>query len=496
MGRYLLAGILCLWCVHDGNAQSLDSLSWVPNGGQQGTEFLATVSGHADRWPVFFWTSHPGIEWLAMDTKGTVRVRIAPDVPLGTHYVRGFHEGAASPLRAFVVDELPEVVEVEPNDDVRAVSVPSSESFVFQGVLQKSGDVDHFAVQGVKGDRWRFRVDANRELRSPMDGCLELLDAGGNVVASNLDRFGLDPALEWTCPKDGRYVLRIFAFPAVPDSTIGYGGGEGFRYRVRCVRGTDTSWEWGIRRQAVLLREPNDVAAPIAWESLGVDDTRVRTSRYASPLVFWGAMEDRQDVDAILVTIPEPGHWTIRAIARELGTEMEPVIEVWDTSGKRLSADGESGEIRGPMLVDQFSQPGQYVVAIRDLNQGHGASVGYRLEMFDDVPRVIGKIARDVYVGQVGTSIPIEVNLERVRGFKDEVTVRCVGGDGFLASEAVVSKLGEDSANKVTLHVTVSKPCSIPLRIRVDSNGNESQGWGTNEMGSPDLWIIATEPKP
>ena len=201
---------------------------------RSGTAVTIELPGKFEKWPIAFWADPPQIQWSASETPGKIVATIPPDAKLGLHHVRLHSSESISPLLRFLVGDLPEVTEVEPNDSFSKPQVCDALPITINGVLQKSGDVDHYQFKGTRGQRFTATVDANRTLKSPMDACLELVDDRGNILAQNLDALGLDPRLQFVCPKDGIYVLRIYAFPETPDSTIGYAGGEKFLYRIRC----------------------------------------------------------------------------------------------------------------------------------------------------------------------------------------------------------------------------------------------------------------------
>jgi hypothetical protein len=75
-------------------------------------------------------------------------------------------------------------------------------------------------------------MEANRRLGSPMDGLLQVARTDGIVLAENDDVHGRDPQIVFQAPAAGTYVVRTFAFPATPDSKIGFSGGETFLYRL------------------------------------------------------------------------------------------------------------------------------------------------------------------------------------------------------------------------------------------------------------------------
>jgi hypothetical protein len=163
--------------------------------------------------------------------------------------------GMTSNAVPFAVDELPEVLESEPNDSLaqaNRVTVP----VVVNGRIQKSGDEDYFVFKAEEGQKLLMEVDARR-LDSPLDSVLTLFDAAGKKLAENDDpppamatpnpaasipllypdsEFQVDPRdalvthvadsrLVYTFAKTGDYVLRI---RDAQDK-----GGEEYAYRLK-----------------------------------------------------------------------------------------------------------------------------------------------------------------------------------------------------------------------------------------------------------------------
>lgn len=112
---------------------------------------------------------------------------------------------------AFVVTPDPVIAEQEPNDSPSAanrLSVPGG----VNGRIGKKRDLDHFVFRASKGHPVRFEVYARRfgtELTSRLDGVLDVLTPAGAVLATNDDANGKDPALVFTPPADGDYVVRV-----------------------------------------------------------------------------------------------------------------------------------------------------------------------------------------------------------------------------------------------------------------------------------------------
>src|SRR5262245_60300532 len=202
-----------------------------PAGAQRGTTVEVTAAGSFDPWPVEAWCSARGVTIQPGKTKGKLSVTVAPEAPLGTCWVRLHNADGASRLCPFVISALTEVLEKEPNDDPRKPQALPGDCVV-NGRLARSEDVDHFALPLRKGQTLVASLLSNRVLGSPMDGVLRVLAPDGFVVAENNDFHGLDPHVVVAVPRDGTYVVRLFAFPATPDASVRFAGGDSFLYRL------------------------------------------------------------------------------------------------------------------------------------------------------------------------------------------------------------------------------------------------------------------------
>ncbi len=157
----------------------------------------------------------------------------AGDTPLKARVAAGGkadHISNVAPLetlantRPFLVGDLPERLEAEPNDSAQQAN-PAAVGMVFNGRLEKEGDVDSFALNLAQGEAVSIEVLADRVLASPVDLTLLVVDEKGKQVAGNDDSglaYGLasrDPALHFAAPAAGRYsfLLRDVAGRGDPD---------------------------------------------------------------------------------------------------------------------------------------------------------------------------------------------------------------------------------------------------------------------------------------
>jgi hypothetical protein len=152
--------------------------------------------------------------------------------------------------RPFLVSDLPETLETEPNDSP-AQANPVTLPLVFNGRIEHPGDVDFFRITLAKGESIVVDVLAGRVLRSPVDLALSILAAGGKELAQNddspytfeatanrQDSLSGDPRLEFTAPDAGEYAIRV--------RDIGDRGGPDCVYRATVTRRTPgfslTTW--------------------------------------------------------------------------------------------------------------------------------------------------------------------------------------------------------------------------------------------------------------
>jgi hypothetical protein len=174
------------------------------------------------------------------------------------------------------------------------------------------------------------------------------------------------------------------------------------------------------------------------------------------------------------------------------------VIEVLDGAKKSLGKQGESGEIKDPVLVGQMKTAGVYRIALRDLHGRFGPTYRYRLELENEAPLVLGSLANDIIQGKPDKPTEIEVTLERTHGCIDEATVRLVGLGPEYTCEPAISKAKEESEKKVVLKVAATPKAdgsaaaawAGPVWIEVETQGrNEKQLANAASTKQPHLWL-------
>ena len=433
-----------------------------PAGAQRGTTVEVTVGGVFERWPVQAWINGKGVEVTPAKTNGKLTVAVAADAEPGVYGIRLFDEQGASIARPFIVGTLPETLEKEPNDDPQKPHVLGKPGIVVNGRLDKPGDVDTFRVTLVKGQTLVASLEAYRTLRSPMDGVLQVLSATGFVLEQNDDYHDLDPQIAFVVPKDGDYLVRLFAFPAVPDSSIRFAGKENFVYRLTLTTGpfVEYAYPLAVARSAPGTVElvgwniPDDLRKFPVMPRDGIDTLKLFHSRIANPFsiriephsvvlkrkatrdqpqtvalpaTICGRLDGAGDVDVYQFDAKKGQKLAFRIEARSLGFPLDPVLRVTDAAGKMLVQAKAAALGTDPQLDFTPTQDGTFRLEVRDLHSHGGMRYVYRLRAGSIAADFDLKVADDRFTLKPGTPLEIAVTINRAGGFKPEITLSVEG---------------------------------------------------------------------
>ena len=122
----------------------------------------------------------------------------------------------------FRASALPDVLEVEPNNDA-ATATAGQAPGAFDGVINQQGDIDFFKFEGTAGQVYDVRVYA-REMGSPLDSVAVVLNPSGGALASNDDAVGPDSYMRVTLAETGTHIVYVNDHLSR--------GGQTFAYRI------------------------------------------------------------------------------------------------------------------------------------------------------------------------------------------------------------------------------------------------------------------------
>jgi hypothetical protein len=391
-----------------------------------------------------------------------------------------------------VVGTLPEVAETEPNDapDKPQAVEPRA---VVSGKLSKNGDADGFAVELKQGQTLVAAVQANAILGSPIDSVLQvcqlverrstsgqLAGVEAFVAAQNHDAVGLDPQVVFTAPRDGRYLVRLFAFPSEPNSTIGFAGGDNFLYRLTLTTGgfldhvlplalpADATQAqtagWNIPQTGFVLDAPAASAAAgsleppdgaLAWlfhpEMAGAwllpriarvcivagdsSDTK-QPQEVKLPVTISGGLDADGDEDAFAFAGAKDQKLRVQVESKSLGFPLDAHVALLDHEGKMLAEQDDTGrDERDPLLNATLPADGQYRVVIRDLHDRGGPRMAYRLTIETPQPDFAVSLAADSFLLAADKPLEIPLNVVGREGFNDPLEVRVLGLPAGVTAE-------------------------------------------------------------
>ena len=220
--------------------------SITPCGGKRGTSVEVSFAGTDLDDPKLLIFDHPGITATPVIPSAPAPmpgkpvppappvakflVKIAADAPLGLHDVRIAGRWGVSQPRVFVVGDIAEVVEKEPNNDLQEAQRVELDTTI-NGVIGAGTDVDYLVFKGSKGKKVYAGCLAGG-IDSRLSPVLELYDSRGRILASARPIPDSETAVHATLPADGDYFLRLASF------TYQRGGPNHF-YRLNL---TTTPW--------------------------------------------------------------------------------------------------------------------------------------------------------------------------------------------------------------------------------------------------------------
>src|SRR5262249_28329786 len=163
----------------------------VPSGGKLGEEIEVTFLG---------------------DPSGPIKqkIKLPSTIPPDPFAVFSQDAGGISPSGIkFRLSEFANVNEIEPNDALAQATRAPALPVAFNGVIDKSGDVDYFRFPAKKGETYDVHCYARR-LGSQLDPVMVLSNSAGGDLIGNDDAIGPDSYFRFTFPQDGEYVIRVF----------------------------------------------------------------------------------------------------------------------------------------------------------------------------------------------------------------------------------------------------------------------------------------------
>ena len=498
-----------------------------PAGGQQGTSVNVELGGKPGDATLQSSSSHDQLQITIADDRKFATIVIPADAEPGVHWLRFFNAAGVSVPRAFIVGHTTETVEEESNDLPEQADEITDPAVTINGVLSKTGDVDIYRVQVPAGRTLVASMEANRQLGSPMDAVLQILNEQGTVVAQNDDDHALDPQIAYDVPAEGTYFVRTFAFPSAPNSTIKLAGAATYIYRLTITHGPFIDHVF----PAVVDHRSNSAVTICGWnladqqQTVGItafNDQQTYFGRdFALPHAVHGVTHSSQvesevsralavnsSISGRIAEVGEKDEYTLPSIkgqkltvsvkAREIYSLLDPVLIIKSADGKVLSeTDDLSGANPDVEAVITVPADGPLSVTVEDRYQGGGYRYFYALTCQNTQQTVTATVGANQYVADKDEAIDVPVTIARKNGFAERLTISLERLPDGITAEPVISEKDGDSSKAVTLKLhrsenTAAFSGAIQVLCRSEENGNRRFGTAAIEKSTattPDIWL-------
>ncbi len=383
-----------------------------------------------------------------------VRVKAAPDAPIGSFRCRVRTATGLSNLQNLYVGPLPIVEEVEPNSEF-AKPQAITNNFCVHGRVDGE-DVDYYVVDCKKGER----------LTAEVYGIRLGFSSGGNffdpyVAILNAARFEQstsdDAALVWndgiaSCviPEDGKYIVQIRDASYLGDGRAYYmlnigtnprprgiipaGGKPGETVKVKflgdvagdfeqdIVIPADAPEDWAIN----VTDATGTAASPMRFRVSPLtnvfeaenNDATAALVAVEAPVAFNGVLEKPGDADYFKFTAKKGQVFEVEMFGRRVRSSIDAVLYVCNKDGGGLASNDDS---RGPDSYIRWACPedGEYSILVHDHLRGGGPSYTYRVEMQPVLPKTFaGTVEFQRYVSPQlvipqGGGVGVQVNVTR-----------------------------------------------------------------------------------
>jgi hypothetical protein len=366
-------------------------------------------------------------------------VVIAKDAPLGLRRGRVWtSEGAHSGL-AFMVGDLPEIVEEETDGDPLPVEVTLP--VTINGRIFPREDVDVWSFQAKKGQVITCEVHAAR-LGSPLDSRLVVRGPDGKVIAENDDGRGTDSLLHFRVPAEGKYQVHIhdsqrggsqrhvyrLTITADPHVThiFPLGGRQGTRVRFH-LGGANVSREpialalaaneKGVRMHSFTISGKKTNEVP-----LDIDDLPevLEPGPVKPPCVLNGRITRPGAVDTWTFDARKGERWQLKMRAALLGSPLLGVIEVLQDGKVLAQATGK----HDPELIFTVPRDGPCTIRVREhFRTRGGPDFAYRLRVMAPAPDFRLDLATSTHTVVRGQKANLRIPIVRTGGFTGPITL-------------------------------------------------------------------------
>ena len=476
-----------------------------------GTPTKVKAEGKFPLWPIEIICDREDVQWQVGEESGQLEFTVDENAAQGVAWVRVMDKTSSSDLIPLLITNTQTLSETEPNQNPKDANLVTTPICIV-GRLEKRGDLDGFRFQAKRGERFNISLTANRILASPMDAVLQISDPKGNVLFQEDDTLGLDPHIRFLCPEDGEYLVRVFAFPETPNSTIGYAGAADYLYVLDIVpaesfvehflplHGVPPHLELGQTNESSPFKfqpsgwvtssipppqfsppskvSPLTLSVPgkVGWqwhESPRVEIQNVIFEAMASvssestslpiqtvPFSFSGHLLSPKEIDSVSFDVLAGKRYRAAVQSKRLGFPIDTVLRVVSTDAEEEIAknDDQSRNQFDSVVTFTAKEEGTLTLQVTDAVDGYGPHHVYSVIVEEVVPTFELSVSAQRFSIEPGKDVDITVTVTRKDGFDEPINVALGSFDNpeqaaGISAEAVKSEPKGDSSKSVTLKI-------------------------------------------
>ncbi|MBI3208313.1 MAG: PPC domain-containing protein [Candidatus Solibacter usitatus] len=432
----------------------------LPSGGQRGRTVQVDAAGaNLSASTVLITGSGVTAQVMPPETAAKVRllVNVAANAELGEREIRLVNAGGVSNRILFVVGQLPEITETEPNSEFAKAQRVESLPIVVNGQIAEN-DRDYFRFSAKAGQK--LVLAAHAKSLTPFiadavpgwfDACLTLFDESGKQLHYADDfRFHPDPVLFFHVPRDGDYIVEI--------RDVIHRGRADFIYRLVLeesprLTGVESEVTGGVPEL-----EPNNSPRD--------------SQRVSVPVTIHGKIDRPGDADYFIFRAAARQQLIMEVNARRLDSPLDSILTLYNPKWDQIAENDDWTDPASPLITHHadsrlaFTAPvdGDYVLRIRDV-QGHGGEdYFYRLSIGQPKPDFSLRITPDNPRVAPGDTAAIAVSAQRKDGFDGEIELFAEGlPQGFAVSPAAIP------SGQTEGRLTISAPADAALGVLAPS---------------------------
>ena len=350
------------------------------------------------------------------------------------------------------VSYFPNVLEVEPNNDIAHATVVGQEfPIALNGIIDQKDDVDYFKFKVKKDQQFDFTVFARR-LGSSLDSVIDIYNEKGGKLATNDDSGSPDSYLRWKAPADGDYYV------AVRDQLARGGANYVYRLEVTNIEPKLTAWlpEMTINQN----QDRRAISVP-------------KGNRYAS-LVRIKRADIGGDVQLEPVALPAGVSFSAPSVDKSVDT-VPMVFEATPDAALAAKEFDMAAKLVEPPKDVKVSSQVEHLVDVMEYNNQRPFYVVHQhalpAAVTDEIPVKINLVQPKVPLLQTG-SMNLKVVAERKGDFKGPITI------ALLYSPPGIGNAGLQQIKEGENEGTVA----------ISANGNAPlQKWKICVVGSADF---------